>query len=443
MQAHIIAVDEANAAGAYAARIRRIVATALAAGVMLLGAVTGSVWMLGRAMKDARMQQSSLEHARASILHLDEVLTMSARMAASSGESRWEERYRAHEPTLGAAIAQAKALAGPVGREAARALDVSNRTLIAIENQVFADVRAGRARDAAALLDSPAYTQGKRAYADGLAVFAETLVRDASGAEALALVFEGLALSGFLVGVAVALIGWARFRRASSVVEADYLAAVARQVAARSAVLQTQAEHLRSLARELAAVEQRERRRLSDLLHDEVQQMLAAARLQLAGYGPSPGLELLDEAIRATRTLSHELSPPLRDATTALALETLARMFRSRFALDVLVVAAVDPVVPDLIRDVIYSAVRELLFNAVKHAQAKHVQVELGVDGGDLVVVVGDDGRGFDPSSRRDGRGLAGVVERITAVGGEAHVDAAAGRGARITIRIPGVVSPS
>ena len=57
--------------------------------------------------KKSTQRQLKLETLRSTIIHLDEVLTMSARMAAVSGDTSWEDRYRRYEPKLDAAIKQA------------------------------------------------------------------------------------------------------------------------------------------------------------------------------------------------------------------------------------------------------------------------------------------------------------------------------------------------
>src|ERR1039457_626594 len=65
------------------------------------------VWIIFDARRDTEMfidRLSRIEELRGVIVHLDEVLTMSARMAAATGDSRWEERYHHFEPQLDAAI---------------------------------------------------------------------------------------------------------------------------------------------------------------------------------------------------------------------------------------------------------------------------------------------------------------------------------------------------
>jgi hypothetical protein len=75
--------------------------------VLTTMACAGFGWIIFDARRDSEMfrdRLSRIEELRGVIVHLDEVLTMSARMAAVTGDSRWEERYRQFEPQLDAAI---------------------------------------------------------------------------------------------------------------------------------------------------------------------------------------------------------------------------------------------------------------------------------------------------------------------------------------------------
>jgi hypothetical protein len=113
-----------------------------------------------------------IEQLRGRIVHLDEVLTMSARMAVATGESRWEERYRRFEPQLEAAINEAIELAPESGSaEAAAHTDVANIALVNMENQAFDLVRAGRFEEARTILFGNEYRRQKRIYANGMEQF--------------------------------------------------------------------------------------------------------------------------------------------------------------------------------------------------------------------------------------------------------------------------------
>lgn len=123
-------------------------------------------------VEDSHRRLARHEHLHGEILRLDEALTMSATLAASSGEPRWEDRYQRLAPELDAAIAEAKGLA-PFERALADAVqaDAANVKLVRMETRAFALVREGDLRAARALLDGPEYRQQKKLCADGMAGF--------------------------------------------------------------------------------------------------------------------------------------------------------------------------------------------------------------------------------------------------------------------------------
>lgn len=136
------------------------------------------------------------------ILHLDEVLTMSARMAAATGDGAWEERYRRNEADLDAAIA-AIALEGA----AAERIDAANRRLVEMENRAFALVREGRRDEASAVLSTKEYDREKTAYAGALHEAIGELERE-SAALLKRVVMRGV-LGGVLAVLAVGFSVWA------------------------------------------------------------------------------------------------------------------------------------------------------------------------------------------------------------------------------------------
>lgn len=117
-----------------------------------------------------------IQELRGIISHLDEVLTMSARMAATMGNPMWEERYRRFEPQLDAAIKEAITLApGIESAQSAEQTDAANSALVDMENRAFQLVREQREEDAQAVLFSEAYETQKRIYAEGMQKFIEAL----------------------------------------------------------------------------------------------------------------------------------------------------------------------------------------------------------------------------------------------------------------------------
>lgn len=113
---------------------------------------------------------------RGVIAHLDEWLTMSARMASVTGDARWIARYEDAEPRLNAAITEAVNLATPTAAaELARTTDEANQRLIEMEHASFALVAAGDRAGAASLLDSQRYADFKQVYASGIEAFGQDL----------------------------------------------------------------------------------------------------------------------------------------------------------------------------------------------------------------------------------------------------------------------------
>jgi signal transduction histidine kinase len=236
-----------------------------------------------------------------------------------------------------------------------------------------------------------------------------------------------------VVGVLVDVTPW---RRAERVLE--------RRVAVRDRLL-------RRYARALTLAEQEERRRIAHVLHDDLQQVLAAARtmagLERPGDGdpvawdPDGVAALLDRAMRITRSLSHELAPPLLDGD---GLEGVLEWVAEKasewhgLAVELEVSGPLGPVAP-AVGALLYRLVRELLFNVAKHAGTPRARVVAEQNGGRLRITVADEGAGFDPAradQRSGGLGLVGARERLEALGGRMHVASEKGKGTRVTLEV-------
>ena len=140
-------------------------------------------WNSYHKAKIEREYHLEIEKLRFTIIHLDEVLTMSARMAAATGNLRWEERYRIFEPKLDAAIKEAMNLAPKAfDSKMATDTDASNIRLVEMENRSFDLVRQGHIDEAKALLFSDEYEEQKRIYAQGMTRFSDGLSATASTA---------------------------------------------------------------------------------------------------------------------------------------------------------------------------------------------------------------------------------------------------------------------
>jgi signal transduction histidine kinase/CheY-like chemotaxis protein len=119
---------------------------------------------------------SRLEQLQGTIIHLDEVLTMSTLMAASTGDLKWETRYQKHEPELDFAIQEAIKLLPEVENiDGVLQTNLANNKLVNIEKTAFILVRKGELQKAQNLLFSQQYKDLKNKYADGMVKFANHL----------------------------------------------------------------------------------------------------------------------------------------------------------------------------------------------------------------------------------------------------------------------------
>ncbi len=199
-----------------------------------------------------------------------------------------------------------------------------------------------------------------------------------------------------------------------------------------------------------------ERRRIGVALHDDLGQILASCRMRLSllsndlkDHPAQAGLlelrQALDEAIARTRDLSFDLSPPVPASLgPGPAAEWLVQKAKREHGLDLEL--NVTPELPTLRREqhaVFFDTLRELLANIVKHAAARRSAVSLSRSNDHLLLIVQDDGKGFDvEAARKAGQraeafGIASLQDRVTLVGARLNIDSAPGRGTRATLTLP------
>jgi signal transduction histidine kinase len=199
---------------------------------------------------------------------------------------------------------------------------------------------------------------------------------------------------------------------------------------------------LASRARLLAAGDEA-RRDLARDLHDGAQQRFVHTiiTLKLAkrafDQGDDSGQTLVDEALEHAedantelRQLAHGILPTeLSRGGLAAGVDALV----SRMRLPVEVSVSVDRLPRDVEASA-YFVVAEALTNVAKHAHAQRAHVHARVDDGVLRIDVRDDGVG---GARADGSGLLGIDDRVSALGGELHVESPPGAGTNIAATLP------
>ena len=213
------------------------------------------------------------------------------------------------------------------------------------------------------------------------------------------------------------------------------------------------------LAQHALTVEQltisRERNRLARELHDVLAHTLSGVAVELEGLRATmrgdleQATALLDHSLQAvreglteTRRALQELrAKPLEDLGLALAIQTLAETYASRF--DFHLELNIDHELGDYPAEVeqsVYRIAQEALENVAEHAQAQNVCVKLRRDLSHIQLIVRDDGVGFNPGSSEHGNhyGLLGMQERAEMIGGKLELESQIGKGTLVSFRSGG-----
>ncbi|MDW5377900.1 chemotaxis protein CheB [Halomonas sp. HP20-15] len=218
-------------------------------------------------------------------------------------------------------------------------------------------------------------------------------------------------------------------------------------------------QQVRDLASKLTMAEQEERRRVSQVLHDDLQQLLYGLQMRMRmaqeKLKASSNKELDEllagtqswvvQAIETTRQITVDLSPPiLKKEGLADALGWLKRQMKQLHGLEVDVHTLRPPdTLDENMRVLLFQVVRELLFNVKKHSNVDHARVELEQTGEQLKIRVSDSGNGFDltimeaEQDEHPGFGLVSIRERLHLLGGHMEIDAAPGAGTSILVMVP------
>jgi PAS domain S-box-containing protein len=203
--------------------------------------------------------------------------------------------------------------------------------------------------------------------------------------------------------------------------------------------------------REIEARTQRdERRRIARDLHDVVLQDLSGALQSLrlthlrarhsgSGVDLEEEIEALGRATSGLRSAMYDLRHE-KERPFTLAVESLVEHDRrgppeSKTALKI--EEGFPEVLPAELGVELLRVLQEALTNARRHSGARNIEVRLGTEGQAVVAEVVDDGRGFDPGSRRTGIGLSAMRERAEGLGGVIEVSGRPGEGTRVRVEVP------
>ena len=215
-------------------------------------------------------------------------------------------------------------------------------------------------------------------------------------------------------------------------------------------------ERVRRLLQRLVTVQEDERRRIARDLHDHLGQQMTALRLNIAAIKERPaGTEVAHLAQKADELaeqldadvdfLAWEMRPAaLDDVGLADTLRRFAEEWSAhyRIPIDFHTSGLESRRLPSVAETNVYRIAQEAMNNIYKHARASHVDLILERRGPQVVLIVEDDGVGFDPqvsAEDADGKrlGVSGMRERATLVGGTLDIESSPGKGTTIFLRVP------
>lgn len=211
---------------------------------------------------------------------------------------------------------------------------------------------------------------------------------------------------------------------------------------------------LQALSRRLVEVQEGERRYIASELHDEVGQALTGLTLALqlieknAGNPPrvlqevEQMYQLLENIMEDLHRLAVDLRPASLDHLgLAAALQQHVAMVSEKFGLVArFQMLGLQGRLPEEMEIAFYRIVQEALNNVVRHSKAKCVDVILEPRQDSLVLIIEDDGVGFDPQSisSKPGRlGLFGMRERAEMLGGKLIIESCVGNGTTLVVEVP------
>ncbi len=445
---------------------------------------TAAMGYQGHLARDATaLRQFRIMGLKGEIKHLDEVLTMSARMAVLSSDPQWEQRYEHSKLKLDAAIQETLKLnVSDRGRKAVRQTDKANVKLVEMERSALDLVRINRASEARALLFGADYEQQKRVYSAGLANLTDDLGRyvEVSRRSAherdfqLALTMAATALLLAIgLAVVVVIVGRDFARRLQAEAEVHRLnAELERRVGERtaelvlakdraeaadqvkSAFLATMSHELRTplnsiigfsgiLKQELAGPLNEEQKKQLGMVCESSEHLLALIK------------DVLDISKIAAGQLDLTYEPVDLRQTLLRAVQSVAPTAENKgLALKTMIAPEVATIISDPRR--IEQILLNLLSNAIKFTEHGQVWVECLLDTDSVVIRLGDTGIGikesdmhklFEPFQQAydgigrlyggTGLGLSICKRLVELLGGGIKMESQWGKGTTVTFTLP------
>jgi signal transduction histidine kinase len=203
----------------------------------------------------------------------------------------------------------------------------------------------------------------------------------------------------------------------------------------------------------MVATQEDERKRIARDLHDDIGTKLSALKLFLSSLEEKASLtqneeikeltksseKLIKDTMQDVRQLLLNLSPTvLEEFGYTTAVEGLINKINETKQIHFnLVVFGMKQRLKKDYELALYRITQELINNVLKHAQAKHVSLQIGQRDEKIILMIEDDGKGFDFNAQRNGYGLHNLAARTKLMNGTLAIDSHPGKGTSVLIEIP------
>ena len=211
-------------------------------------------------------------------------------------------------------------------------------------------------------------------------------------------------------------------------------------------LLRQQRMKQRQITQAVIQAQEKVRSEIGKELHDNINQILSTVKLYIEAAMDDEEMreELLSKsaiylttAIQEIRVFSKDLGPPsLKDIGLRQSIEELIENIHMTKSLDIKFHAdsVQEELLPDNFKLTIYRIIQEQLNNILKYAAATAVEIVLHRSNKNLYLLIADNGRGFDPSTRRRGVGITHIISRAEVFNGKVEIDSAPSKGCRLSI---------
>ena len=214
-------------------------------------------------------------------------------------------------------------------------------------------------------------------------------------------------------------------------------------------LMQEKIKHQKEIAKSIIDTQEKERTRLGQELHDNINQLLLVAKLYMGLLKPSEAgnkviarkvVDSLEMAIADIQAISREMVlPKLKEKTLAESISQLVKDIKMtcKFKVNFLYDKQECEGISEGKKIALYRIVQEQLKNIIQYSKATNVFIQLQYNADSVELTVQDDGAGFDPLKKTKGIGLRNIYDRTLLYNGKVELNSAPGNGCRLKIVIP------